>query len=785
MSDDNATVKAVKSEKPKLLHSPSKQSLAVTTDEQSSSEHSTNSPSDKTQITAIRHESPPSKETTPPSEKELSQMSSISRPPPTAKSHYSNIHKPRAVPSEDDRITPGIDDTPFIRFGLNQLTIDEEITGHGRYSSVDGDFDVERGIHDSGLGYNRPTSLTGDRRPPPRRHSRVQDKRPVTRRHKAPVFVAADPPKGQKHPHLDYMPYVLRPLPLLLFIFACLLMMAALIFCNVQSSQHNGLWDYDGVGGGRYFVFQYLPQMIGVLILLWLYGIQSSLYRCMPFLFLGTRRPSETALQDVSMLPKNFVLPDLSHFRRGKPLFGLCILVFWVMNFTIPLLAAAFQTKVLNVDGRGTWRWTAVEGVNWTLMVLYILLILTITLLLVLLRRYHTGLIWDPVSCADLIPIFQKSNLISDYWQSEVRPSLQLHIPPRKLRLGYWTLSNSNSPFYAIAEENSPQTRSSFEAGTTIEKTSPKSAIVPETQRQSRPESYLRDLHSPFVRYRWAPWFLRDSAVVAWSVAAVVLLVAFIVVSFVHNAVRDGFDPRLSTAPNSSAFSPSNFFYSFLPALLGMFLVLAWHPIDIYFRAVEPFANLAWQQGASARRSLLLRYSSLPPFLATFAALRNHHYKVAITSFISLLSFTIPILAGGVFSALTFPSPSDSHHSVIRIVAHMPGYVALTVFLAIYVIAMLTSIWPTRRRYLPHGIYTLADILSFMYQSPLLTEQGMRGLKSRRDLAERLEGGRGREQKYVFGLFLGRDGKEHLGIDRVENEVERERTGSGEGLMGR
>ena len=670
-------------------------------------------------------------------------------------------------------MTPGIDDTPFIRFGLNQLTIDEEIAGRGRYSGVNGDQYVERVVPDQGLGYYQPGTLSGDRQPPPRRQSRVQDKRPDTRRSKAPIFIAADPPNSDRYPNLTYVPPLLRPVPLAFFMITCILIIAALIFCNVYSSRHNGLWDYDRVGGDRYFVFQYLPQMIGISILLWLFAVQNSVYRCLPFILLANKARADTVLQNVSNLPRSFLLPDLSLFRQGEVLFGVCHAVFWLTNFTIPLLASAFQTKVLMFQGQGTWRWTAVEGVIWILMVLYIMLAIALAILLTRLRQCKTGLLWDLVSLADVIPVFQKSNIISDFFRSDV--SEFARVPSRPLRLGYWTLSNSNTPFYCVAEENRPQTRSSFEAGTTIEKLSPTSTFDPEAQRHSNSESYLRDLHSPYTRFRWAPWFLRDSAVLAWSVTAVVLLVAFIVVSFVNNAVRDGFDPRVSTAPNSAGFSPSNFLYSFLPGLLGMVLVLAWQPIDTYFRAVQPFADMTSPHGATAKNSLLLSYPSLPPIVITVTALRNRHFKVAFISFISLLSLILPTLAGGVFSALRFPSDNS-----IRIIAHMPGYTALVVFLCIYAFATL-NIWPRRKRYLPHGIYTLAEQMSFLYQSPLLTEQGIRGVKTRAELVAGLVGRRGRdngsEPRFYFNTYLGRDGREHLGIDRLA------RPGSGEVLI--
>lgn len=696
------------------------------------------------------------------------------RPEPVR--HNSSRTPPHLVPpEEDDRVTPGIDNTPYIRFGLNQLTIDEEVAGKGRYSSVNGDYQVDRIISDQNLGYYQPGIFTGD--PPPRKpsrlrqHSRLSTRRPHVR---APTYVTTKPRNTKKYPELTYVPLLLRPLLLILFILTFLLIIAALIFCNLHSSRSNGLWTYDHIGGSRYFVFQFLPQIIGVLILLWIFALQAALCRCLPFNLLAVGRHSGRVMQDVPLLPRNFIWPDLRLFRLGEPLLGFCFVVFWSMNFTIPLLACAFQTKVLEFQGTAQWRWTSVQGVVWTLVALYAVMIVALIVLLLHFSRHDTGLRWDPTSLADIIPMFQKSDIISDYDRSEVSSSMKARVPAQKLHLGYWRLSDSSQPFYAVATGGRRQNRPSFEAGRTIEKPSPDTPFDVEQQRSSNStESFNRLIHSADTRYRWIPWFLRDSAVVAWSVIAVILFVAFLVVSFVHSAVRQGFSPHLPTAPDNDGFSSSNFLFSFLPALLATFLSLAYQPIDVYFRAIQPFASLSDPSGASAKESLLLSYPARPPILVSIDAVLNRHYKVAFISFVALTSFTLPILAGGVFVALSFPGPGST--SQIRIVAFMPAFYALIAFLVVYTFSFLV-IWPTRRRCLPHGVYTLADLLSFVYQSQLLTDSVFRDVKSKQELTKRFHEG-GHVKRYAFGTFVGRDGNEHLGIDKMH------RPGSGEALI--
>jgi hypothetical protein len=683
---------------------------------------------------------------------------------------------PGALDTVGGDISPGVDDSPYIRFAIEQLTRDEELLGRGRQGSVtSADYPVNRIVGDEGLGYY------GDRAPPtqpPQHPGRLPSRSTTADKYASrsgEVLLPVAAPEGKQWPDLGFVPIVLRPLPLILLVLACLLMIAGLVFSNVYSNKHNGLYDYDGTGTPRYFVFQFLPQLLGIIIIVWLFVLQAAICRILPFLIMASERPFDRVLQDVPILPANFLFPHLVHFRVGEPLVGTILFIFWISNFTVPLLSCAYQTEL-----SGVWRWTSVQGVSWTLVALYAFLILALVLCLFRFRARSSALMWDPVSLADLIPLFQKLNILHLFEQSEISPSMRSHLPPRLLRFGYWTTSRGPDIFHGVGEENAPVRPRAEDIHITekiaIQRDSDSFDV--EQLRYSDAESFTRNIHSPFTRYRWAPWFLRDSAVLSWVIFAAVLTITFIVVSFVHNAVQYGFDPLLLSGTNSAGFSSSNFLYSFLPALLGMFLFLVWQPIDMYFRAVQPFVNLSHPKGATAEHSLLLSYPSCYPVETTILALLNRDLKVAWISFVSLMSTTIPVLAGGVFTAQYFKKEDQ-----IRVAATMPAYYALVVFVAVYAASFLL-VWPTRKRYLPHKIHTLADLLSFMYRSPLLTDPAFREPKTKADLVGRLvvpavgeETGRERSARYAFGIYIGKDGREHLGIDRLQ------RPGSGEMLI--
>lgn len=691
--------------------------------------------------------------------------------------------------------TPGVSEEPYLKFAIEQLTRDEELPNPMRRKPITY-YGMGPIIPDEALSYhtnndNNDTSSTPGGAESPRAgldqsHYTNNDTSSIPRGAESPkaeldqsprsstysetpnVYIAAEVPHDStRYPALDFLPMPLRPFALVAAIVPLVAMIAALIFCNTWSQRHSGLWDYEGQGGSRYFVFQYLPQLLAAFITIWLFVIQSAVYRITPFSIMASHYPFDGVLQNLSMIPKNFLLPDLSHFRNGEASIGVCLSIIWFTNlFSIPLQSCLFQVKYLIIDGEGSWRWVAVQAVAWTLIALYALLVVALALLIFRFSRGKSGLMWDPVSLADIIPLIQRSNVLRDFHHSEASQEVSRMIPPRNLRLGYWQTSKLPDIFYGIGEMHEPQIGYSKEQGQIKAKKMESLAsdhFDIEQQRLVTDQSFRRDIHLPFVRFRWTTWFLRDSFVPVWIALAIVLLIAFIVVSFVKDAISHGFRPLLSSVPSSNGFSSSNFLYSFIPSFIGTVLFLAWQPIDVFFRAVQPFASLSSSGGASAEDSLLLSYPSCLPFEATTVALFSGHYKVAWISFIGLASLAIPVLSGGVFSALYFSTEDE-----VRISAYMPAYYALIAFCGLYALSFLI-IWPRRKRYMPHGISTIADLVSFLYQSPLLSDEVLREPRSKADLVTRIivvPPGETERPRYAFGMYMGRDGREHLGIDR-------------------
>ena len=540
--------------------------------------------------------------------------------------------------------------------------------------------------------------------------------------------------------------------------------MTGLAFCGIYPLYHDGLYDYDGTGTRRYFVFQYLPQLLAGVIVIWLMIINSALHRIYPLVALasGPGAGNSGVLYDARLFPTNLLIPNMSYITRGGPWLALWAFTFWIAMFTVPLQSCLFQTRYF-ADGT-IWRWTSSQPIAWILFGLYFSIIIGLCSLLLRFALGETGLKWDPRSLADILSIFHRSNILSDFERSEIETVVSR--PPKDIKLGYWRNSRHEADtFYCIGDSNAPVRRYSLEKGRMRPVNDQPPLDIEAQQPRFANDTFRTDIHNPSLRYRWVPWFLRDTFVVAWMVIAIVLLIAFLVVSYVNQAAERGFLPQLPSPTTAFGWSPADFLYSFVPSFLGMILFLLWQPIDTYFRALQPFASLAQQRGSSAERSLLLDYTACFPLQVTLRALLAGHFRVAWLSFVSLWSITLPILAGGVFTAQWIPGRQQ-----VRTAASMPGYIALTVFLILYAFSFL-AILPTRKRYLPHDIGTLGELVSFFYQSPLLAEEAFKEPRSKIDLVTKLLA-RPMEEKlssqFAFGIYMGQDGKEHLGIDRYE-----------------
>jgi hypothetical protein len=268
---------------------------------------------------------------------------------------------------------------------------------------------------------------------------------------------------------------------------------------------------------------------------------------------------------------------------------------------------------------------------------------------------------------------------------------------------------------------------------------------------------------SSTIRSRYLPWRIRNSQVILWAVAGSVFMLALLVVSFNPSTdIRKGFLPRVDAAPGRGAFSSADFLYSFLPSLLGMILFLMFQSLDLTLRILTPWGELSRPDGATARESILVDYAACLPFESTWKASKNRHWRVAFVSFLSPFLILVPVVAGGMFMALT------PHDGIVRMFPNVPAFAIVIALLFLYLSGLMMLI-PSRARFrLPHAVTSLAEMISFCYNEELRTDEAFLYPSNKRDLRGKVGAYDDLEyqSRWYFGTGKNRD--ERLGIKRRE-----------------
>ncbi|KAF2773872.1 hypothetical protein EJ03DRAFT_304464 [Teratosphaeria nubilosa] len=709
----------------------------------------------------------------------------------------------------DGAITPGMDDGPYIRFALDQLTRDEEVRGSRGYGSYSvpgarvfpaaaagvGAAAIRHGYeHDRRKSSDRYEAVPEQRQarfvddPPPRNPNRS-----ISRGSNGDAFT----PVADSARRLTFVPGTLRPVGLALYLLAILAYIVCLMFCAGWSLTHQGLWAYHAFGDVRYFVFQYLPILLGVILFLWTVQIELALYRIAPFAAMSSSSPWDREVgRALPLTPKGFVLPYFGHFKAsGLKMVGLFLLVAWLQIWTVPLLASSFNVHYFGSQSlrTGGWVWIATQGPIWTCIVLYLLLAAAVILLAVWLKlgRRETGLQWDPRSLADLVVLLARSNALND---------TDYHAEPAQL--GFWRMAGRpQEVFHTYGVSEKAARRYSLQDGQIREKRIRQEPMqmpvrrysieremhgagADDQQRHSREKMLPRD-HSDYdeeghERRRGGsgliPWVLQPVFSSLWAIIAIVLLLAFLIVSYLPSAgLARGFRPEMPTAVNRQGFSGANFLYSFVPALLGMLCLLFWLDIEYAWRRLQVYEALArTDNGEVAEKSLLLSYTADLPGFVTASALVNGHWRVAVLSLVTLIAAALPILAAGVFWAQFYVSAQRTEISI-----HLPAYYALTVFAVLYALAYLL-VFPGRRlREASHRLSgnsgtSFADTIDLVHQSRMLDDFAFHSPASKIALVTRLLSATpgaaysGSEvPRYALADYTGRDGGSYYGVDRV------------------
>ncbi|RDW61289.1 hypothetical protein BP5796_11181 [Coleophoma crateriformis] len=681
-------------------------------------------------------------------------------------------------------VTPLNDDTPYIRFAIEQLTRDEEFIALTRPDTASSLYSYPIIQPGYGLGFWDCNANDQDRRSElSLRMDRDSLKeeglfkfnptRPLSDhstsnlgsvnlgtsfwKESGDVFIPIVHPSTTTAQYIGptFVPIILRRFSMAALSLLCILMISAIIFCAIYSTRHEGLTAYTGsIYGNWYFIFGFFPQLLGAFIFIYVECVMATVGRISPFALMAMDDAKDrTNALFLDLYPKSLLWPRCN----GDMMMTTSNLLCWLVIFTIPLQSSLFSA----VPVSGGWRWATVQAVAWTLVVIYFLVLVGIISTSILFSKRATGLIWDPRSLADIVALLPQSNILKDFPGTETmesRRQIRQRLALRSGRLGYWRTPRTQTAIHGIGEEGAPTRQYTISEGKLHEK------LDDGQSYRSVDVEGVAALYSPRIRFRYLPWFLRNTYLILWVVAAFILLLSLVVVSFLPwTMLSKGILPIVSALPNSSGFAPANFFYSFVPSLLGLLLYLFFQPLDRAFRKLQPWKELSHAEGAIAEKSLLLEYTAALPLFCTFAAVNAGHYRVAILSLLSLAFVLLPVLAGGLLFPLTTPAGE------VRMIPDMGSFYVLLVLLIFYFLGLALAIPNRQQMYLPHAVDCLAEVVSFVHGSHILDDVSFRAPATRTDLVTHFMAGQqaGSQARYAFGVYHGRHGKECLGIDRL------------------
>ncbi|KAF8860283.1 hypothetical protein BDZ45DRAFT_316576 [Acephala macrosclerotiorum] len=594
----------------------------------------------------------------------------------------------------------------------------------------------------------------------------------------------ADAKKGDKqYPKLNFKPWAIETWFLCFTIFVFLACIGGISTMIVLG--HYQIGGYHITSTSHHLAFRYVPPAIGTLTTVWWRTIISTLARMTPYMTMAGDYGNARNPHRLQQLLQNayahavFEPIDLTSVaaRNDWLLFISLIVQFVIMIMIVPLKAVFIQ---IVADEPG-WTVVVVPGVGYALIAIYSTLILVIIAIIASHWGRETGLKWDPVSLADQLSLVQGSNVLYIFQGVEFALSKACTKELKRrspfygvVRLGYWKHKTTDDIWHGLAcippdhdsqariagyrweSERQKIIQNNLQGFTNEHKETP---LDYDLQRVVDPENY---------RYFSVPFLLSDGLLFLYAVGLTVVI-ALTITGLVNGRVERSFNGIFSIwTLNKSGVTvemldnwAEGFRYRFLPVFCMTLGSALWIRADLFYRWTEPFARMNGMSDASA--NIFLDYPSVPPVVITVRAIMNGHWRVGAFSALALISTAPPIIATGVF--ISTPTP-NGYTIAIEPINFWTCFVLLNTYLI-----FLFIVRPPPNYRLPRSIRSIADVLTYCYASKLLDDKGPDGkpVFSAQDFDDERVHMKSRirltKKKYQFGLYLGNDGKRHLGFD--------------------
>lgn len=308
-----------------------------------------------------------------------------------------------------------------------------------------------------------------------------------------------------------------------------------------------------------------------------------------------------------------------------------------------------------------------------------------------------TGLLADPGSLALYLALFNRLDIQQDFKgleDEDRRWHVRHHLKQNQYRIGFW--KKGGKVVYGI--------RRKILSPASFEVEPPRSPTKALKRRKA----------TVYPEFRYVPWFLQTFWLIIWMSVLASSLAILSTLVIRDSILTWGFNPRVST--NISPFvdiSPASFLWSFFPSFVAEIFAMLVLSIDTFYRLVQPYADLK-RRNASKEviiNAFSINYTNDLPFIVTWRAYHNKHWRVAVTSFFSFISGLTPAAAANMFYV------DDNNWMAVW----PPYFWSMITYMGVLLIFLLCLI-PDQSCYMPRDLETIADHMALFSQSSLLDE---------------------------------------------------------------
>ena len=197
----------------------------------------------------------------------------------------------------------------------------------------------------------------------------------------------------------------------------------------------------------------------------------------------------------------------------------------------------------------------------------------------------------------------------------------------------------------------------------------------------------------------------------------ILVAITLILVGVLIAALAAGLSNGINVyAPYSGLLS---FILQFTPTFTTGLYTWVWDDISLFICSTQPYINLISPHPASD--NLLLDYSFQLPYIVTYSALINKHWKVARVSAIALLQRVLPILVGASITIVLPTYRGTGYDDPYEVSVNFPQCIIIIIWLLFYAVIIHYEVLEAgHKRNLPRNYHSIADILSWTYASRLL-----------------------------------------------------------------